>query len=332
MEKTLSHPITTIPSIEGIKYRSSIAKKSVWRAVRSWIRRSIIVILNLLLNHDWVFGLIGMVNKRVKLINSVFLMYPANDEYAMAYVFRSRLPKVEWNPWPVGLFYQNGKFGVKFVISANNGQYRDPDNDQNMRHVVARMEYIRQLFCAERKTFAGILPGVLYFKRMIRETHEVEVTVKAVLQAIERVRTDEGLPSDTPIIVLGGRGFIGRKVVVALPKESVYSVDIAGGNGRDDWPTHLKGQRVLLVNIALNSALDGYLDMLWPEMILLNEVYPEPSAETSHRLHKLGCHCYHIMGVKAAAFPLFPLAYRGGIPCCAAWPSQKMEVRLLRIT
>jgi hypothetical protein len=37
------------------------------------------------------------------------------------------------------------------------------------------------------------------------------------------------------------------------------------------------------------------------------------------------------MGVKAKALPSFPYAYQGGIPCCAAWLSEKMEVLFIKI-
>jgi len=302
----------------------------------SHIRRTAIEIINLLLGYNWVYWLIGLANKKLGWIESVFLVYPANDDYALAYVYARRLPKIEWKPWFIGIFWENGKYGVKFAISAHNGHFRDPANKERMRGVVDRMEELRKLFCAKRKTFAGTLPGILFAKRMLRETHEADVTVGVVVKAIEKVKLFDGLRDDIPIVILGGRGFIGRRVVASLPKENVYCVDIANGNGTSqsktaEWPSHLKGQRVILVNIALNSALDGYLDRLWPGIVVVNEVYPEPSPETEKRLRSIGCVCYHIVGVRGGALPSFPHGYHGGIPCCAAWPSGQMEALLFKV-
>jgi len=148
---------------------------------------------------------------------------------------------------------------------------------------------------------------------------------------IGKVKSLEGLSDDTPVIVLGGRGFIGRRVVSSLPKSIVYSVDIAGNNGQNVWPSHLQGKPVLLVNISLNSALGQYVPLLWPEVVVVNEVYPEPTPELALQLEIIGCHCYHIVGVKAGALPSFPGGYQGGIPCCAAWQSEKMEALFKRI-
>jgi hypothetical protein len=276
------------------------------------------------LNHDRVFRLVGALNKRFNLIESVFLMYPANDEYALAYAYPSRLRKNRWNPWLCGVLVQNGRLGVQFAISANNGQFTDLANTDNLLYLAHRMDQIRILLGANRRTFAGILPGVLYYKRIIREAAEADLTAEAVVQAIGQVKARESLGSDTPIIVLGGKGFIGRRVVKLLGRENTHSIDSAVGQGSDDWPKHLRGPRAIVLNITLNNALEDYVDVIWPGTVVINEVYPEPSPKTLERLRH--CACYHVVGVSASSFPSFPAAYEGAIPCCAAWPAPGMKV------
>ncbi len=324
------------PSIEKVRVGSKAAleasKKTLGQFLGSHLRRLFIELCNLLLGYDWLFLLVGLLNKKLGWISSVFLVYPANEDYTLAYTYRRRARKIKWKPWLVGIFWQEGKFGVKFAISACNRDFRDPDNKESLRAVVQRMEKLRNLFAAERKTFAGTLPGVLFSMRMIKETHEAEVTVDVVVRAIEQVRTFEYLPDDVPYIVLGGRGYIGRRVVAALQglkgSGNVYCVDIAN-DAR--WPEQLRGKRAILVNIALSSALDGYIDRLWPGLVILNEVYPEPSEETERLIKTRGCECYHIVGVEGGAFPSFPHGYHGGIPCCAAWPSEEVEAMLFKV-
>jgi len=313
-------------------HKSKVAEKKTARGfLKSHVRRLFIELLNLFFNHDWVFWLIGLANKKLGLIESVFLVYPANDEYLSAYSYAYRSRWHEWSPGPIGFFWQNGKIGIKFAISASNGQFSDLANKGKLCHLVERMEKLRKLFHAKHKTFAGILPGILFLKRMVRETPEADVTVEAVRQVIGKVKLLEGLSDNTPVIVLGGKGFIGRKVVASLSKDIVYSVDISSGNGRNVWPSHLQGKPVLLINISLNSALSQYVWLFWPEVVIVNEVYPEPSPELAQQLKGIGCRCYHISGVRAGALPSFPGGYQGGIPCCAAWQSEKMEALFKRI-
>jgi len=330
MVTTNQRTVVKTPSLGGVREETKLRKSNIAfrQKLNSHIRRMLIILANWLFNHQFVFKIIGAVNKRFGFIESVFLAYPANDDYALAYVYRSRLPKVQWSPRPVGFLKQNGKLGIMFVISASNKDFRNQANADNLRKVVAKMEYFCLLLNAKRKTFAGILPGLLFFKRAIKETHEADTTVKAVGLAIAEVKAREKLPPDCPIIILGGRGFIGRKVFANLPSENLYCVDTANGC---EWPVHLRGQKILLVNIADNGALDEYVSKLWSGTVVLNEVYPEPKAATVERLKWLGCACYHIQGVEGRAFPPFPHAYRGAIPCCSAWMADKMKVVLLRM-
>jgi len=329
MNRTVSiqrRSVKAAPSVNGAE------KKRSWlNAVKLHTRRIAIELLNLLINHDLLFWLVGLVNKKVNLIESVFLVYPANEKYALAYVYPCRLPKVKWNPIPGGLLWQNGKLTVMFMISATNGQFTDPQNTENLRRMSDRMERLRQLFGARRKTFAGIVPGVLYAGKIIREAPEADLTAQAVAQAIDSVKVEESLGDDTPVIILGGRGFIGRRVIGLLKDSNVFSIDSSDGQGSKDWPNHLRGQRVIVVNITLNNALKDYLDVIWPGTVVINEVYPEPNSAILERLKNNGCSCHHVVGVQANAFPSFPAAYHGAIPCCAAWPSSEMKVVVRRI-
>lgn len=292
------------------------------------LRRATLEVVNVFFNYDFLFFLIGMINKRLKVIKSVFLVYPATEEYSSAYVYSRRIPRVRWNPWPAGVLWQNGKMSLMFVVSAHNGDFKSPDNFPHMEAVVERMEHLRKLFNAERKTFAGTLPGTLFSRRMIREAPEADLTASAVVQAIKKTMINESLGDNTPIIILGGRGFIGRRVTRLLSGYNIYPIDVVDGNGRGDWPTSLDHQRVMVVNITLNNALSQYIDLFKEGTVVINEVYPEPSQQTIDQLRKGGCVCYHVVGVRAFAFPAFPAAYKGAVPCCAAWPAEKMEVAI----
>ncbi len=323
---SVKQSVKTAPSVQG-----AVKKRSWLKAVKLHVRRIAIEMLNLLINHDLLFWLVGVINKRIDLIESVFLVYPANEKYALAYVYPCRLPKVKWNPIPGGLLWQNGKLTVMFMISATNGQFTDPQNTENLRRMSDRMERLRRLFGARRKTFAGIVPGVLCSRRIIREAPEADLTAQAVRQAIDSVKAEESLGDEVPIIVLGGRGFIGRRVVKLLETSNVFSIDSSDGQGSKDWPDHLHGRRVIVINITLNNALKDYLDVIWPGTVVINEVYPEPNSAILERLKNNGCSCYHVVGVGANSIPSFPAAYHGAIPCCAAWPSPEMKVVVRRI-
>lgn len=301
--------------------RTSFAKNAA-----NHIRRIALIILDLLFDHDAVYAVIGWFNQYLGLIESVFLVYPASDKYALAYVYRRRLPKVRWEPFLSGLLIQNGKLALQFAISAHNGQFNNPANDVQLRYMVNRVDRIRQLLNAKSKTFAGILPGVLHRKGILTETPEADVTARVVAQAVTQVIIQEEMGANVPIIILGGKGFIGKRVVERLASYRIFPVDI-----NDEWPNHLRGQRVLLVNITLKNALEKYLGRLWPEAVILNEVYPEPSSHAISRIKAIGCICYHVAGVKALAFPSFPHAYRGGIPCCAAWNAKRIQARVVKL-
>lgn len=290
------------------------------------IRRISLVILDLLFDHDAFYAVIGWFNQYLGLIESVFLVYPASDKYALAYVYRRRLSKVRWTPFLSGLLIQNGKLTLQFAISAHNGQFNNPANQESLRCMVDRMDHIRRLLHAPNKTFAGILPGVLHRKKIVTKTPEADVTARVVAQAVTQVIIQEEMGANVPIVILGGKGFIGKRVTELLSSYRIFSIDVG-----DDWPNHLRGQRIILVNITLKNILESYLERLWPEAVILNEVYPEPSFSTIERIKAIGCVCYHVAGVKALAFPSFPLAYRGGIPCCSAWNAERIRARVVRL-
>lgn len=301
--------------------------------IRLHARRLGLELLNLIFNHYWLFWFLGVINRHIRVIETVFLMYPATEKYALSYVYPSRLPNVKWNPWPVGLFFQNGRIGLEFVVSATNTDFRDPSNTESLKLLADRMEQIRKLVHAEQKTFAGILTGILNQQKIIDENREIDVTVRAIRQAVFSVMVDKFYKELTPIIILGHKGFIGRRVFEDLMSHgcTVWGIDTKDGNGRQNWPSCLKGQEAILVNIADTGALEVYFDLLWPELIVINEVYPEPQQELIEMCRERHLSVWHIAGIKAVSWPRFPRAYEGSIPCCAAWPSKDIKVKLTKL-
>ena len=298
-----------------------------WRNVlKLHSRRVILEIVNFLVNHDWILWLIGRFNGRLNLIKGVFLAYPATKEYGLWFAYPFRFKTNQWNPWLTGFLCQDGKLTFMFAVGATNSQFTDEKNLEQLKRLCARVEKLRLLLKADGKVFAGILPGVLFMKRIIHEAPEADLTAAAVMGAIEQVKVLEALNPLTPIIVLGGKGFIGRRVIKLLNPDHAVSIDLCEGQSRGEWPSQFDQDRVIVVNITLNNAINNYLELMKPGTVVINEVYPEPRPDFLGKLAAKGCHCYHVVGIKAKAFPPFPAAYHGAIPCCAAWPSKAMKV------
>lgn len=306
-------------------------KESVFYTLKGHLRKISILLLNLLLNREIVFRVIGWINERYHCIGSIFVAYPASEDYANAYVYHRHRSLMQWQPWPVGVLWQNSKWGLVFVISSTEGDFLNPANRDNLETLVRHTERIQHLIGAPQKTFAGILPGVLFSKRLIRDAVETDVTVEAIVKAEQRVREIEGHSNDTPIIILGGLGFVGRRLIAKLKGRDIYCVDVANGGDRNNWPQHLIGKNAILVNVTRKTALSQYTDLFWPELVLLNEVYPEPSKYELTKLTTIGCSAYHLVGIKGKSFPPFPRAYAGGIPCCAGQKSQQLEVIIKKL-
>lgn len=297
------------------------------------IRIAFIYLFHALVHNRLVLRLIGCLNRRLNFLSTVFVMYPATEEYAIAYETRTGREVMRWSPWLVGFYRQNGKFGLSAVISSREDAFRDPESIPHLRSMVNDVQAICDLVGAPQLSFAGILPGVLNAHRIVKGSVEARVTVEAIVRAEQTLRTSTGMAEDTPVVLLGANGFIGRRVARRLRERELYPVDptLCPIETDGQWRRHLEGRPALILNLATPDALRAIAGDLWPEAVVLNEVYPEPDADTCTVLRAAGCAVFHITGLRAFSAPPFPKVYRGGIPCCAGRMSDEMEPMITKM-
>ena len=291
------------------------------------MRKILVLVANVLFNYNFVFRIVGVMNRRWNFLSSVFVAYPATKDYTSAYIYQRHWHVMKWTPWIGGIFRQESKWGLMLVIASTEEDFCHPENTGNLQTLVERAERIRQLIGASQKTFAGILPGILFKKRLIRETVETDITVESIVKAEKNVRNTEGYDENTPLIILGGNGFVGRRLIKRLNGREVYCVDSTNGKTNvASWPFHLKDSSAIMINISRSHALAYYTNLFWPGLVLLNEVYPELGKDELKIITEKGCSAYHVVGIQGKAYPSFANAYAGGIPCCAARISVDMQV------
>lgn len=298
-------------------FRSSLNRK---------LRRAGVATLNGTLNNRAFLGLLGWINGQTGLIASVFVAYPASAEYASYYFTRKTFDRARWQPVLCGVIRQNAKLTVGFGITSTEEDFRGPNAHEDLTDLATRTAEIARTLRVSQATYSGVLPGLMHRRGIVTDPIEAEVTAAVMRRSIRQLEALESLPPDVPLIVLGAKGFVGAALCAALHDREVWGVDVG-----DPWPSHLAGEQAILVNVSNRKALDLFIDRLWPEIILLNEVYPEPSRTQRRHLHEAGIAAYHVVGVEAFVLPSMPKAYSGGIPCCAAWPAEDLTPIVRRL-
>jgi hypothetical protein len=255
----------------------------------------------------------------------VFLCYPAEDRFADHFASKRRQEKNAWQPWLIGFMWQEQSSSIVFAISTSETELREAST-HNLVSLVDRIEALQRSFGARRIAMAGILPSLLRARRLRHSGIEFEITCRAVARAIEKIISSVQ-PHCMSIVVLGGRGFIGRSLVRTLASIQntlpVYAVD------KGDELFSYSGS--LYVNCTQPGFIENQWQMFPSGSVILNEVYPAPNLEVVYRLEEKGVKVFHVAGLPGIMLPRMPGEYKDAIPCCAAKPGDVKDVIVKRI-
>tara|TARA_B100000809_G_scaffold242378_3_gene266420 strand:- start:1246 stop:1632 length:387 start_codon:yes stop_codon:yes gene_type:complete len=117
------------------------------------VRAAFIYLFNVLVHNRPVLLLIGWLNRRWHFLTTIFVTYPATEDYARAYETPRGREIMRWSPWLVEFYRQNGKLGLSTVISSTEDQFRDPENAGKLQamvneaHVIGDLVGASQAFC-----------------------------------------------------------------------------------------------------------------------------------------------------------------------------------------
>lgn len=284
-----------------------------------------------LLSRSYVVYLaFGAITRLTGRIESVHLTYPAEPRFREAYTFQARYLQrlyrtLAWTPSPIAVFKQGGASGVVFAVPADEKELLHPENSDNLHLLFRRVRLIQRLIGASQVTLAGVLPshvarGEINLGALVIEDPR-PATQRALLSAIDQVIQNDFDGIRPPILVFGGAGYIGADLADALRMngDAPVIIDVkAPGESAETCLARFKGQAVLLVDVARRRSIVPIIPLLWPELVLLNETYPEPSGPMLAELRARGVRIRHVAGVEGTLRPNLPGGYSGAVPCCAA--------------
>jgi hypothetical protein len=279
--------------------------------------KSLILLISIASRLYLVYKLFGLINGHLHLVRSVFLCYAGNERYSRHYCFRSTEGWLRWHPTPIGLYKQGRYWGIVFASPMSEAIFTDPHNSTNLQALLSRLTYIATLCRVENIHLAGILPN--HVDKHLTDFHIGEPTEvgRVIASAVDALLSRHFVGEDSHhVLLLGGNGRVGRVLQSYLrPGIKIHVVDPRGG--LMNIPSGLFGKKALLVDVSRGGVLRQYLSQLWPELLILNEAFPEPPLAVLRPLLDKGLRVFHLSGVEGRVIPSLPFGYAGSVPCCA---------------
>lgn len=289
------------------------------------------VLMQIICNNRIFQGSLGLLNRVTgrRLIDSVFLVYPAHEKLIRRHMFLKLTGVFRINPGLLGFFLVNRRLTLIYSITAVEAdifQFSHAD----LRALKNNFRRIQRRLGANDRTMAGVLPSVMLRAGVLQRNPQRDATVHIVCAAVELVLQREGLGAEVPVVVVGGSGHIGEGVCQALSRTRTT----IGLDKGDDVAQRLRAlkQPYLVLNVASSSAWKTIVPGLTPGAVVLNEVYPPPSGAVREALLALAP-LYHVSGVKTTlSVPYLAEGYHDVMPCCAATGDpQRWKPKVIRL-
>lgn len=292
-------------------------------SLRTYFLRHVRCLSVMLLTILWWTGiapaLLGLINRRVHFLKSVFYCYAGNLRYANHYCYSWAADFYKWRPSPIGVFRQGGSWGLMCASPVTEREFHDLDNRAALSRMLRRVSRIRHFVGAEHVSFAGVLPS--YLQREQLEPADVarqDRTGEVVATAVRQIQAQHFPGVEHDVLLMGGAGKIGREVHALLKESGLEPIVLdPAANSAPYKLTDLREKPALIVDMSRRGVLELCVDELPSNAVFLNEVFPEPPPTTRQRLRARGITAYHLAGVAAEVYPSLPFGYRNAVPCCA---------------
>jgi hypothetical protein len=300
------------------------------------------VLLNVIVNHDIVFKLIGRVNRRKRRLRAVFVTYPNTEKIAARFAPRWLWGRLKWQPYLIGIFEQGGEWGLKFVISSLPHEIYTSENKDNRKKLLDEMERLRRLVGAEKILFGFALSSALRNDRWRDDqgglkvsTDDALIAAQAAVLAVGEVRRQNRLDG-VPVIFLASQAMLKRigsclKVAQGADEEDYESLMINPqdcGKPEFVWPETWRDYRVIVISLAKEEELLALRERFGPLWIIVNEAYLRDPDDFVRQLSRpKGVPVYQLCGAKGRTIPDPPgTIYHNSMPCCQVINPANMEV------
>jgi hypothetical protein len=269
------------------------------------------------------YRLLGLVNRRLPVLQTVFFCYAGSPAYARRYCYRWSEDWLRETPTPIGVYRQGGRWGLVVASPISEAQIVDSSRREQLERLIGHVEWIASAIGAENVRLAGILPGHLRRQGRGAATRTRDTIARVVHCSLTRVRDRHA--KGAPIVLLGGDGYLGRAVQRELRRagEAFHVIDSA--RGVRALPHALRSRSILLLDLSRSGVLRVYAEQVAPGSVVLNEVFPEPDHELVRAFRRRQISVFHIAGVRARVIPALPGGYTGAVPCCAVHGSGSID-------
>jgi hypothetical protein len=292
----------------------------------------LLFVLSYLGTNSATFFVLGLINRFVLRgrLTTVYCTYPVNRRYLVGITRPLYAPLLKWHPCIVGLFLLKDGGGITVVTTATEREMEDRNNRAKLAAVERKLERWTRLMGGTQHTHGGRMPSILTRAGISSSTVESHTVASLCTLAVEKLCADHGLsddmaapsaPTPCPVAIIGSQGYVGRNAASNLRARghTVLEIDRVEqeSNLTDQILNPYRGSPFVVLNLSRKGVLAEYADKFWPGVYVLDDVYPECSAETLETLRLCGAKYYHISGIKASSFPKLIGAYEGVIPFCA---------------
>ncbi len=307
-----------------LQVRQALRQKVIKKAFNI-TRKALLILVSEMIGNRVGYALIGMLNRLSgRRLATVFMVYPPTRYYVTATTFPAYAVRASWQPRFAGIYSPApGRWGLILAVSSLEQELISSENTQRLQAIYKSLRAIRKLTGARSIALAGVLPSTMRNRSLRKSVREREQTAAIVEMAVYATLAKVGFESRHPIILLGGAGYIGAAVYARLqqncpnPLQVIDPKTCASQAELEAQLESYRGQAALLLNVARNSVLELFLDQLWPQLVILNEVFPEATGSTRAELNRRGIAYFHLAGIRGFALPRFAGPYVNAIPCCA---------------